>query len=548
MSCEINRIILKDNGTVYGYFGNDDITTTNSYNVTTNLGAPISRECCEAFNYTFDDTLCKCLWKDPVDSNFLKLVLNSNNNDGELFTINENETCVLDVEFDFLLQFDINNENIGDYVDPLSIFNDIDITASIETVELRDVIPNVIYESPYTLLTAYNSDLLVFNDLGDYISGNTNTGLRITGEFSGDVINNITAQLGPKGSNVSADTFNSKWLTHKFTISDSAIIDLIANKKIKLIINITDVKIDCSILIDRVQINRICESVEKTEKKIIRCPGFEFTRVIDNKKSWDSLFDSNIREYDLDMRETNYKVFDNRLILNTKEIDLQIDPSLAIEENIFSYINSNYNCILSGDTVDFSHLLTTELSSVTSTDEFISLLTSELIDVKNRQVIQSYPTLRFLYDKYLNSTDYGCPVSGKYVYNELIKYSKSIGIYWTDIIEQLIPATTLWGSSYVYRNNIFDNNKFRYKQYTLFTCNEPTINDYGQPISSDTTIDVKLSEITLDGIVNPDNNCSGVYLVNINSNPEFRGSVYTITNGSNYEGGGTTIISENVES
>jgi hypothetical protein len=37
-------------------------------------------------------------------------------------------------------------------------------------------------------------------------------------------------------------------------------------------------------------------------------------------------------------------------------------------------------------------------------------------------------------------------------------------------VEQVIPATTIWGSVKVYGNTIFDQQKFQYKKGTLFTC------------------------------------------------------------------------------
>jgi len=521
----INYVIEKDDGTVHGFYSDTPISATTGPNYSDNIGAPLGPECCATFGYTFDQTICKCLWKTSCDSNYLKLVLNSNLNGGEVFSINTDDICVLDVQFDYLLEFDSRNFiGLPNYLD---VFNGLNIKATIEVNTLKEIKPDVVYETPYTVNTVYETTILDITDFGDYLSGNTQTGIRLIGQNSGTTINGIINELGDKGGGVSGSTFNSCWITKSFTISDQETLNLISNKKVSLGVSISGIDLDFSILFDKIIMNRDCDSLKKTSKRILQCPGFNLQRIIDNRKSWDYTEESSLREYELGQRETNYIVSNSNLIINTKEIDLQVDPSLAIEENIKSYIESNEESILSGDTVNFNNLLTTPLSSVTSTDEFTKLLNSEFIDVKNRQTIQSYPTLRFLYDKYLSPIEYGSPDSNKYKYSDLIKYSKSLGTYWVDIIEQLIPATTIWGSSYVYRNNIFDNNKFNYRKYTLLTCDEPTEFDYGTPIASGSTIEVKYSNISPGNSDSPIT-CTGVYLTEINSNPEFKGSVTVI--------------------
>jgi hypothetical protein len=55
-----------------------------------------------------------------------------------------------------------------------------------------------------------------------------------------------------------------------------------------------------------------------------------------------------------------------------------------------------------------------------------------------------------------------------------------IGDYWLDLLEQVVPATTIWegcdNSGKIYRNTIFDQNKFTYKKYSLnFICGEQNI-------------------------------------------------------------------------
>jgi hypothetical protein len=39
------------------------------------------------------------------------------------------------------------------------------------------------------------------------------------------------------------------------------------------------------------------------------------------------------------------------------------------------------------------------------------------------------------------------------------QFAGLIGDYWVDIVEQVIPATTLWGSTKIYSNSVFDTQK-----------------------------------------------------------------------------------------
>ena len=102
---------------------------------------------------------------------------------------------------------------------------------------------------------------------------------------------------------------------------------------------------------------------------------------------------------------------------------------------------------------------------------FDQLVQTNLIDVKSRQTISDYPLLRLFYELYLNASNCGKDLSGKYTYDTMFEFMDKIGDYWLDLLEQVVPATTIWegcdNSGKIYRNTIFDNNKFNYKRYSL---------------------------------------------------------------------------------
>lgn len=120
--------------------------------------------------------------------------------------------------------------------------------------------------------------------------------------------------------------------------------------------------------------------------------------------------------------------------------------------------------------IDFNKLTTEPLSGASTNEKFDMLLNTELIDTKNRKTISAYPTLKALYDRYIQSNYYTGNQSSAYDYDKMNSIAEKVGEGWVDVIEQLVPATTIWGSIKVYGNTVFDQQKFKYKQGTLFTC------------------------------------------------------------------------------
>lgn len=153
-----------------------------------------------------------------------------------------------------------------------------------------------------------------------------------------------------------------------------------------------------------------------------------------------------------------------------------------MDSEVYEFMDGNFlpsgttslngsNCC--GDEIDFNTLLTQPLSAITTIEDFEYFLTSELIDTKNRQTISGYPTLRALYDRYMNSGLYCGNNSSKFDYMTMDKFASLVGTYWVDIVEQVIPATTIWGSTKIFSNTIFDQQKFKYKGYSSLLCGNP---------------------------------------------------------------------------
>ena len=117
--------------------------------------------------------------------------------------------------------------------------------------------------------------------------------------------------------------------------------------------------------------------------------------------------------------------------------------------------------------VNLDTYLTTELVNINNVDEFRKAITNELIDVKNRQILSSYPTLRLLYERYLgNCTDCDKTLN-RFTYDTMTTFIDLIGKHWVDLVEQFVPATTIWGATDVYRNTVFHQQKFKYRRSNL---------------------------------------------------------------------------------
>lgn len=186
--------------------------------------------------------------------------------------------------------------------------------------------------------------------------------------------------------------------------------------------------------------------------------------------------------------------------------------------------------------VNLNLLLTSELSGITTIEEFEKILTSELINVKSRKTISSYPTLRLLYDRYLNSSVYCGTNSSGFNYKTMDQFANMVGDYWIDIVEQVVPATTIWDSVKIYSNTIFDRQKFKYKSYTSLFCGNPFSGEtVASPINGTSgtcaNVSVSLTPITTNQgyNINPIiTTCNSVCIAQMNKGSEFIGSVTII--------------------
>lgn len=526
---QITEIQLNEDGTVWAVLEVNGVSNTSK----------LSNECCTGYGYTFDPMDAKCYWSTTCNVGGLyKIILDPEGTSGALFQVDENQIddCILEVEFDYILKFNCDTMTQS-------------LENTIESLKLELSLEKVIYDEslpiPNNLESVYKEDILNVNSISTFLSGNTNTGLLLDGTGCDALVLNLINSLSPSERDVVTETsFNSTWVRHKMIIDDPDVLATIYNEYLKVVI-IGNNLFNFSLMIDNVKLNRICTSEIGEVFLKDECPSFDLKRVIDNKKSWVGEEIPELREFDLSRRETSYTINNESLSINTKEIDLLINPSSAVENDVWKFTKEN-SCILdpksgctSGSTshecVDIAGLMSTPVEEITAGSDLLN----QLIDVKTRKTLRSYPVIELLYYRYINSFEH-CGVNSNALSSDSVEtFVDLVASFWSDIIEQVVPATTIWGSSYQHSNSVFASgtDKFVYRRSTLNLCSPSTTLEAPSPtIGINNDIDVITVDVTGTDYFGPVEfapagaiqKCSGVYISQTNDSSEFLGTVTVI--------------------
>jgi len=199
---------------------------------------------------------------------------------------------------------------------------------------------------------------------------------------------------------------------------------------------------------------------------------------------------------------------------------------------------------------DYNELLTSSITGLTTVTQFNDILSSELINVRCRKISSGYPTLNALYHRYMNSTEYCETLSSQFTYQTMIEFSDLIGNYWVDLIEQVIPSTTIWTANYIYGNTLYDQEKFKYRSGSVFPCNPNRYYSGTLPMrhtsmtpnnTSGDTVDVQLYTLSDDGICKAYEECSDIYYYNGDCGSEFVGTVSIFSTNINNNNGNNLI-------
>jgi len=203
--------------------------------------------------------------------------------------------------------------------------------------------------------------------------------------------------------------------------------------------------------------------------------GFKLQKVVDNNKSWLS-DDDRIRVSTQGDYNAYYYVDNEKLVLNVKNVDIFLNPAQGIVYDVWNQsVQYDYPIPESGLTVGYPVPGGVDWTYVNPEPkkktffEFSQTFWENMINTRNRQYITDgktggYPTLQSIFWKYIESEQtVGIP-NNKYTYQKLIDYANGIGPYWTKLVEQMVPATTIWNGGVRLENSIFNKQKFVYRR------------------------------------------------------------------------------------
>ena len=203
--------------------------------------------------------------------------------------------------------------------------------------------------------------------------------------------------------------------------------------------------------------------------------GYKLRKIPDNQKSWVST-DDRLRISNESGYDAYYFTDSEKLVLNVKNVDLFLNVGQGLAYDVWDEsVNYNYPIPESGYTANFATpggiddtFIDPEPQKKTFF-EFYQTFWQNMINTRNRQYITDgktggYPTLQSVFWKYIQSEQaVGLP-NNKYTYQKLIEYVDALGPYWMKLIEQMIPATTIWMTGVRLENSIFHKQKFVYRR------------------------------------------------------------------------------------
>jgi hypothetical protein len=227
--------------------------------------------------------------------------------------------------------------------------------------------------------------------------------------------------------------------------------------------------------------------------------GYKIRKTIDNKKSW-IINESRLRKSSDGGFNAYYPVGDERLVLNVKNVDIFMNPSQGLVYDVWNmsrtynfpipeqglrYVPPTY-CDPNPNTpypsrggIDWTEIVPKPKQKTFF--EFAQSFWHNTINVRNRQFITDgktggYPTLQSIYWKYLESMSLAGVDNDNFTYQTMIDYVNGLGDYWIRLIEQMVPATTIWNTGVKYENSIFHRQKFVWRrqmgcQIVLVPCN-----------------------------------------------------------------------------
>ena len=219
--------------------------------------------------------------------------------------------------------------------------------------------------------------------------------------------------------------------------------------------------------------------------------GFRLVRQPDNNKSW-VYNELGLRQNLEGGYNARYYTTNEKLVLNVKNVDLFLNPGQGLLYDVW-YMSREFDYPIPNDGLSkfpsgngfglpfiFSGIEYPSRGGIDWTVinpqpktktffEFAQTFWQNMINVRNRQFSSgggkfAYPTLSSIYWKYLESQKLAGIANNNFNYQTLIDYVNGLGTYWIRLVEQIVPATTIWICGVKYENSIFHRQKFAWRR------------------------------------------------------------------------------------
>lgn len=193
--------------------------------------------------------------------------------------------------------------------------------------------------------------------------------------------------------------------------------------------------------------------------------GFGLTKTIDNNKSWDDT-EIGLRRNRDGSYNAYYEVFNEKLVLNAKNVELYLNMGQGIIYDIWKMSRRyDYPFPSSGLTAPYPSPYGKDWTVINPRPkqktffEFAQTFYNTMINVRNRQTINDganngYPTLQSIYWKYLQSEQTVNIPSNQFTYQKMIDFTLGLGDYWMELLQQMVPASTIWMGGQKFENNV----------------------------------------------------------------------------------------------
>lgn len=187
-------------------------------------------------------------------------------------------------------------------------------------------------------------------------------------------------------------------------------------------------------------------------KKYDNIALFELDRITDNIKSYTYNTTPTHHYSNKSDNYTDYYVNDDRLIVNSKEVEVLLSSNRILDISIYRKYNKN---IITFDDDEFNKKV--DIQNI-SFNQYLKSVITNLISPTDRKIVNTYPSLRKIYLDYLNTINN--PMTNTRSLEFLNKFDSS----WVNLIKQFIPATSILTAGKKIENSILIDNKFKYQR------------------------------------------------------------------------------------